>query len=289
MVNPADPKHYSLIAATLRRDAPSRQMRLGVTTETLLLRLFVALSLMISLAAILWLAAEWEPRILPIRVITVDGEMRSLSRQALQERVASHLTGGILSQDLGALRERVEALPWVKGASLRRVWPDRLILEVSEHEAVARWGEDGLVTREGVIFHPQDRRVPAGLPRLSGADERAVEVVDRLLLWQPRLADLGLLIDALECDRRGDWTLELLGGPVLHFGTEQLERRLTRLLATFPRIEAVAVPERIDLRYSNGLAVLWQRGSGHSDREPTDRESDFHARGKRMAALNEQR
>ncbi|MBK5968226.1 MULTISPECIES: cell division protein FtsQ/DivIB [Thiorhodovibrio] len=279
MPDPSDRNYYSLIAASLRRDSPSRPMRLGVTTETLLARLFVALSLMIALAAGLWLAAEWEPRVLPIRAIAVDGEMRSLSRQALQEQVASHLTGGILSQDLASLREQIEALPWVQGASLRRVWPDRLILQVNEHQAIARWGDDGLVTREGVIFRPQDRRVPAGLPRLSGPDERAAEVVDRLLIWQPRLADLGLLIDGLGRDRRGDWTLELLGGPVLNFGTEQLDQRFDRLLAAFPRIEAVAVPERIDLRYSNGLAVRWH--SEHGD--------DLHAQGKRMAAVNDKR
>lgn len=278
MPDPSDRNYYSLIAANLGREAPSRPMRLGVTTETLLARLFVALSLMIALAAALWLATQWEPRILPIRAVTVDGEMRSLSRQALQEQVASHLTGGILSQDLVSLREQIEALPWVHGASLRRVWPDRLILQVNERQPIARWGEDGLVTRDGVIFRPQDRRVPAGLPRLSGPDERAAEVVDRLMNWQPRLAELGLLIDALGCDRRGDWTLEMLGGPVLSFGTEHLEKRFNRLLVAFPRIEAVAVPERIDLRYSNGLAVRWH----------TDNETDFEAQGKRMAAVNEQ-
>lgn len=287
MANPADPKYYSLIAADLRPDAPIRQMRLGVTTETLLVRLFVALSLILALGAALWLAAEWEPRVLPIRVINVDGEMRSLSRQALQEQVASHLTGGILSQDLETLRAGVQALPWVRDASLRRVWPDRLILEVSERQAIARWGEDGLVTREGEIFHPQDRLVPAGLPRLSGPDEQAVEVVDRLMRWQSRLADQGLLIDSLACDRRGDWTLELLGGPVLHFGTEQLEQRLARLLLALPRIEAVAAPQRIDLRYSNGLAVLWD--ATDNDKGRSDRESDLPAQGKRMAAVNEQR
>ncbi len=278
MANPADPKHYSLIAAGLTRDTRVRPQGVVVTTWMLLMRLFVALVLMLGLAATGWLAAEWEPRVLPVRVITVDGEMRSLSRQELQKQVASHLTGGILSQDLDALREYVVALPWVRDASLRRVWPDRLILEVTEHHAVARWGVDGLVTREGEIFYPRDRRVPAGLPRLSGPDDLAATVVERLMLWEPRLADYGLLIDALGCDRRGDWTLELLGGPVLRFGTEQLEQRFSRLLAAFPRIEAVAAPERIDLRYSNGLAVRWR----------TDTGSEFPIQGKRMAAINQQ-
>lgn len=277
MANPADPSYYSLIAAGLHRDGPQRMPDAGVSTETLLARLFLALTLIVGLVAVFWLAAEWEPRILPIRVVTVDGDIRSLSRQALQEQVASHLSGGILSQDLDALREWVEALPWVRSASLRRVWPDRLVLTVSEHTAIARWGDDGLVTADGVIFRPHDRRVPAGLPRLSGPDEQALSVVERLQRWQPRLADLGLLIDALATDRRGDWTLELLGGPVLHFGTEQLESRFARLLAAFPRIDVVGVPQRIDLRYSNGLAVLWH----------ADRKGDVPGAGKRMAIVKE--
>lgn len=279
MANPADRNHYSLIAAGLPAHRPVRQSRGGVATTTLLARLFMALALIIALLAVGWVAVEWEPRVLPIRVITIEGDIRSLSRALLQEQVASHLTGGILSQDLEYLREQVVALPWVEGAALRRVWPDRLILDVSEHQPVARWGADGLVTAEGVIFYPQDRRVPAGLPRLSGPEEQAAAVVERLAQWQARLADHGLLIDALGCDRRGDWTLELLGGPVLRFGTEQLEQRFARLLATFAKIEAVAAPERIDLRYSNGLAVRWR----------TDNDSDGRLQGKRMAALNDKR
>lgn len=280
MVNPADRHHYSLIAAGLSREAPRRASNGDVSTKTLLARLFAALVLMVGLTAALWLAMEWEPRILPIRVVTVDGDIRSLSRQSLREQVAKHLTGGIVSQDLDTLRDWVEALPWVRTATLRRVWPDRLVLTVTEHVAVARWGADGLVTRDGVVFRPQDRRVPAGLPRLSGPDDaQAVVVVERLQAWQPRLANLGLLIDALGTDRRGDWTLELLGGPVLHFGTERLESRFARLLAAFPSIEAVGVPQRIDLRYSNGLAVRWR----------TDKAGERLNTGKRMAALNEQR
>ena len=34
-------------------------------------------------------------------------------------------------------------------------------------------------------------------------------------------------------------------------------RRLLGLLAAWPQVEAIGVPARLDLRYSNGLAVRW--------------------------------
>jgi cell division protein FtsQ len=220
-------------------------------------RLLTAVAIIGVLIGAGFLALHWEPRLLPIRVVTVDGEMHGLSRESLQETIAEHIDGGILTQDLAALKQRVEDLPWIHRASVRRIWPDRLVFTVTEHEALAQWGENGLVTAEGIVFRPRDGRLPAGLVRLAGADHMAPDVVARYQRWHPKLAELGLIIDSVVRNARGDWTLTLLGGTELYLGTEDIETRFERLLAAYPQVEAIGIPTRIDLRYSNGFAVRW--------------------------------
>jgi cell division protein FtsQ len=236
---------------------------------TLLARLLIAVTLIAGLAGAVTIAVDWEPRLLPVRVVSIDGELRSLSREALQQTVASHIRGGILTLDLPSLHDEVESLAWVESARLRRVWPDRIELTVVEHQAEARWGQDGLVSASGHVFRPEDGRLPAGLPLLSGPrDQDAPLVVERFRDWSPKLAGLGLIVDGIHRGARGDWTVELLGGTQLLFGTEQIETRFQRLLVAYGRIEALGIPSLLDLRYSNGLAVRWiaSDGGGRSER-----------------------
>jgi cell division protein FtsQ len=223
----------------------------------LIARLLTAVGILGALIGCAVIALEWEPRLLPIRVVTIDGEMHGLSRHSLQQTIAEAITGGIVTQDLAGLKARVEDLPWIDRAAVRRVWPDRIVVNVKEHEALAQWGEDGLVTADGVVFRPRDGRLPAGLVRFDGADDMAAEVVRRYQRWYPLLAELGLIIDGISHDARGDWRLMLLGGTELYLGTAAIETRFERLLAAYPQVEAIGVPTRIDLRYSNGFAVRW--------------------------------
>lgn len=238
--------------------SPSRNARPAITRGALLGRLLTGLILLASLLGTGWIALQWEPMLLPVRAVSIEGEMHGLSREALQRTIGDQISGGILTQDLGALRARVQALPWIEHASVRRIWPDRIQVRVREHSALARWRERGLVTEDGTVFRPKDGRLPAGLARLSAsADGFAPEVVSRYLEWGPRLLPLGLIVDGVRRDARGDWSLELLGGTQVLLGTDAVEQRLERLIAAYDQIEAIGVPTRLDLRYSNGLAVRW--------------------------------
>jgi cell division protein FtsQ len=238
-------------------DAVAAEPRRRASRGALIARLITAVVILGALVGAGMIGLEWEPRVLPIRVVKIDGEMRGLSRESLQQTIGAHITGGIVTQDLNALRAEVEDLPWIHLASVRRVWPDKLIFTVTEHEAVARWGENGLVTAEGIVFRPRDGRLPAGLVQLTGEDEYAPTVVKRYLQWHPRLSELGLIIDSIIRDARGDWSLLLLGGTELYLGTEDMDARFERLIAAYPQVESLGIPTRIDLRYSNGFAVRW--------------------------------
>jgi cell division protein FtsQ len=224
-----------------------------------LLRWVWALGLLSLLGAGGYLLVLWEPRQLPVRVVMVNGEVKRLDPRRLQQTVIEHLDGGMLTQDLEGLMVAVEAIPWVRSASLRRRWPDQLELAVVEEVPLARWGEDALVNAEGVVFRPEARDFPRGLPKLSGREENAAHLVDRLQSWGAMLQGLDLEIEALSLDARGSWTLRLGAGFTLALGKGQVQERISRFVRVYPKLTAVGMPSLIDMRYSNGLAIRWAK------------------------------
>ena len=198
-----------------------------------------------------------ESQYLPVRVVSIEGEVRRMTLQQIQERVGMTLEAGILTQDLATIQAAIKELPWVDNAGVRRAWPDRLVIAVTEHKPLARWGDDRLVTAEGVIFRPERHEIPAGLPRLRGPEDQSRQVTQRYLTWGDLLKTRGLSILTLEDDARGAWTLTTDAGFTLLLGKAEVEMRLERFLRAYPEILAAGRPARIDMRYSNGLAVSW--------------------------------
>jgi cell division protein FtsQ len=239
----------------------------------------VGLLLISAMASGVWLLGHWEPHLLPVRIIAVEGELHHHSSRLLQETLSERLSGGILTADLKDLKQAAEDLAWVGRASVRRVWPDRLQVEVEEHRPIARWNRDGLVTAEGIVFRPGTGTVPAGLPLLEGEDRRAPEVVKRYTQWRDDLMLIGHLIQSLSVDPRGAWRVELVMGVELYLGTENVDQRLARYIASATQLEAAGQPLVVDLRYSNGFAVKWAANAEPQARATTDRSTRSGKRG----------
>ncbi len=242
-------------------------------------RAILALLLIAALSAGSWVFKDWEPRLLPIRVIEVKGELHQHSSQLLQQTLTARLHGGLLTVDLIDLKAAAEELSWVGRASLRRVWPDRLQVQVEEYRPLARWNDDCLVTADGIVFQQGGGTVPAGLPQLRAEDQRSVEVVTAYQKWQPALQQINHVIAVLAVDSRGDWQLELAKGTRLRLGTEAVEERLARFIASAPQLEAAGQALKVDLRYRNGFAVKWAPNESAVPAPPADRPTPSGTRG----------
>ena len=68
-------------------------------------------------------------------------------------------------------------MPWLKRVGVRRVWPDRLVIQFEEYQPVARWGDNGLMSKEGNIFYPDPLQDAfSDLPQLKGPKGNEQEV-----------------------------------------------------------------------------------------------------------------
>jgi cell division protein FtsQ len=218
-------------------------------------------ALLATLCVVFWALNQ------PIRTVEVTGRFEHVLPAEIEQLVAREVHGqGLLTVNLAAVSRAIHTLPWVDAVSIERDWPHGLSVLVVEQVAAARWGEDGLVNGDGVLFATSLSRFPAGLARLSGPDGSEAEVTQRYLAMQRRLAAAGLDIDALRLDARGAWQLDLANGITVRLGRSQVDERFEKFMSAALGIVQHRAPDisYIDMRYTNGFAIGWRSGATHA-------------------------
>lgn len=224
--------------------------------------LFVGVLLGLLAAALLWLSRS---PALNIRVIELEGDLQRNSVATLRANATPRLAGNILSIDLDKARAAFETVPWVRQATLRRVWPDRLAVHLSEHQPVALWlGDDGnerLVNDLGDVFEANVGDVEdEKLPHFSGPDGSSAQMLALYRRLQPLLAAYQLQAESLQLSGRGSWSVELDSGATVVLGRgseDELVARSDRFLRTLGQVTGRFQRdlEHADLRHADGYAV----------------------------------
>ena len=110
--------------------------------------------------------------------LVVNGH-KNLDINVLQARLATQLGNSLFSFKVDAARDEVLNDPWVKSATVRKVYPDTIVVDVVEREPVALWqfkGEVHLIARDGFVIskaEPKHMRLPQVVG--EGANKAAAE------------------------------------------------------------------------------------------------------------------
>lgn len=230
-------------------------------------RLLRNLALVIMLAALVlgasFLARNGLPlgRLLPLHSVALEGDLNHVSEAHLRSVIGPLLHGGLLGVNVTAIRRAVEALPWVDHATVYRVWPDALRIKLKEQVAVARWGGHALLNKRSEVFRPDvlPEGLQQGLPHLVGPEGSETQVLRRFHRLRRQLGVVGLGVVGLALDARRSWTAELDNGALIRIGRTNVDARIQRFLAAWPRISADhhRPLAAADLRYPNGFAIRW--------------------------------
>ncbi|MBZ6378901.1 hypothetical protein B5C34_10500 [Pacificimonas flava] len=145
-------------------------------------------------------------------------------------------SNSMLLVDLDTVRSRLEALPWIRSASVGRVLPDRLVIDIEEREPAAIWQNEErhrLIDREGHVLQTSGLEAYSGLPLIvdDGADREAGRLLD-LLEDYPAVREM-LLAATWRSGRRWDFDLKTGERLMLPEGDADIRWALT----TFTRLE----------------------------------------------------
>lgn len=226
--------------------------------------LFALVMLACVAAGVWWLAQRPMFNLRVIRIESMDqAELRHVSVTTLRTGTQGRIKGNFFTANLDSVRQAFEAVPWVRRASVRREWPNQLIVALEEHEAVGTWGEDGrLLSTKGDVFTANlaEAEDDHELPEFYGPDGSEKDVLARFADLRAWFAPLKLVPELVSLSSRYAWTVKLDNGLSVALGREQtpttLKERVARLTGIYPtlagRLDNI---DTIDMRYQNGLAL----------------------------------
>ena len=235
-------------------------------------RLFIALALFVTAV----LGVDWALRAeeFPVRNLRFEGEFDHISAPLLRDAVFDAVRGNFFLVDLDEVRRRVEALPWVYRASVRRQWPRDIHISYTEQKLVARWGEVSergteadsktaqWVNESGETVALVTDAASPDLPRLEGPKDTAAHVLAQYRSLVRVLEGSGLQLTRLTLTPRRSWRMELnVNGHVLLavMDRDDPEKKISRFAHVFAEqlAQRAGAIRRVDLRYTNGFSVEW--------------------------------
>lgn len=255
---------------------------MSATTMNRVAAILVALALLALGAAALSRIAQ-QPKF-QLKRVDIRGDLRHVTPASVRTALAGRLRGNYFTLRLDDTRRLFETVPWVAEASVRRVWPDRLLVTLTEHRALGVWEDGRLLSDRGELFvaNPDEAEVYGQLPEFSGPFSAAKDAARRYYELSAQFAPLSLHIAAIDISDRKAWSLRLAPDLLedakqtndlrVELGRDRaalpLAERVAQVVAAYPLVVAQlgGAPARIDARYANGLAASSPAKAARSDR-----------------------
>lgn len=188
---------------------------------------------------------------------SIVNSLEHVSLDELDDAMHPFLAQSFWEVDLLGLKQTLEQVSWIQSATIKRSWPGYLEVSIQEHQPIARWGDNGLISQEGKLFIPQSRAGFDHLIQLDGDRLQVPQLLAALAAFEKNLAQLGWQVVALSQQVDGVFRVESETGLSLVVDAPNWTHKLERFVKAYPQLskKLVESAHSYDLRYSNGVAI----------------------------------
>lgn len=199
----------------------------------------------------------------PIRWLEIDGPFERVGAEQVRASLSPLVAGSFFTVNTGVMRQIASEMPWVSAVSVQKNWPDTVQVTIHEFTPVIHWVDGYLLDASGQQFTVPSAADIQGLPWLEGPQSQQGLVFENWQKFDDKLVLIGQQIERLTLDARGSWSARLSGGTEVKFGKGDIFENLDTLISTWAGLMQgqELPPISVDLRYTNGFAVLWPQNT----------------------------
>lgn len=229
-----------------------------------------AFFLMLVIAVLFWLGQRPVFALKQIQIEPLPGQsIKHVNLPLVKSQVLEKVQGNFFTVRLEDIKHAFESMPWVRHASVRRVWPNGLAVSIEEQKPFGIWGsrdDHKLINTHGEVFSGNATDVDEGLVliQFTGPDDSNKEVMRLYQKASRWFSPWNVEVSSLNLSDRYSWNITLSNGMRIEFGRDEeaqgkalTEERVARLIQYWPKVQErwQSRIDGIDLRYGNGFAV----------------------------------
>lgn len=214
--------------------------------------------LLLVLGGLSWAGVQMKQPLVSYDIVNPTDKV---SKQTLDQIISPFLNRSFWDVDLHQLHAALTRLDWIDQAKVKRVWPNKLSIELKEQAPIVRWGEDAFLNQRGQIFYPNDleNQVPnyQQFVILSGENVQAQPLLTEFVSLQAILERHKWTVQRLDAYADGVWRIKLLSGIEIWIASAQWQVKLKQFFRAYPKVttDLRKFAQVYDLRYSNGFVI----------------------------------
>tara|TARA_B110000196_G_C21110040_1_gene647264 strand:+ start:191 stop:928 length:738 start_codon:yes stop_codon:yes gene_type:complete len=191
---------------------------------------------------------------LPIKEIVIVNSYEHIDKEQINLIANRYLQSNYFKVDLNKIRFAFKKLPWVRDVSLRRKWPDKIVVSIEEHQVIARWNRVGLVNKEGEIFHAASEE---NLPLFIGSESHVKEITLKYKEIKKILEKEMMYVSIISLSERLSWEITTTDRLKINLGKDDILQKIIQFTDNFKYVisELKSTIEYVDLRYRDGFSV----------------------------------
>jgi len=197
----------------------------------------------------------------PIDSINISGDLKRISIKTIENNTNNVLNKGFLSFNASVVKKKIESLDWVQSVEIIRVWPNKIDIRIMEESLLGIWNDDLILNSSGKLYVVDKRSIPENIPRLNGPKGSERDVMNFFIRINNLLTGRGLYLEELTLDARGSWSFIIKPKIEIKLGKTEINQKLERFFLALDQslLAKINKVSYIDLRYSEGLAILWKK------------------------------
>lgn len=186
--------------------------------------------------------------------IKIKGNTTHITHEQLAYIAKNRLRGTFFTLDINSLQREFLQIPWVQSVTVTRDFPDTITVNVNEYDAIARFGDEGLISSSGRIFSGANDSTT--LPTFNGQANQALKFLNDYTALQPLLHSKNISLLRLDITNWGTTRVFFSNELAVIICTLDITAQIDTLAKYWDQLYQInPALNYINMCYKNGVAI----------------------------------